>query len=124
MAMDEVEMSIRPGKVERTALPSMARRRRRIPANAVVCLWDGKIVNVLRRGAELRGEAYNLASCQRSQFTICGGGCGGYCSACFCSRLLRWVWRTLRILLCSGSGLREGMVTVQLVCRFAVRCGG
>src|SRR5690349_11746531 len=63
MAMDEVEMSIRPGRVERTALPSMARRRRRIPANAVVCLWDGKIVNVLRRRAELRGEAYNLASC-------------------------------------------------------------
>src|SRR5436309_11746737 len=117
MAMDEVEMSIRPGRVERTALPSMARRRRRIPANAVVCLWDGKIVNVLRRRAELTGEAYNLASCQRSQFTICGGGCDGYCSECFCSPFLQWFWRTLWIPLCSGSGLPEGARIAQSWCR-------
>jgi len=75
------------------------------------------VQHVLRSRAELRGEAYNLASCQRSQFTICGGGCGGYCSACFCSRFLQWFWRTLRILLCSGSGLREGTLTAQSWCR-------
>lgn len=62
------------------ASPSEAHHRKRFPANAVVCLWDGENVNVLHGKAEERGEAYNLASCLASRFTICDDGCVGACS--------------------------------------------
>src|SRR5207302_8788165 len=71
------------------------------------------VQHVLRRRCELRGDGYNLASCQRSQFTTCGDGCGGYCLGSLCSPSLRGSWRTLRIVLCFGSGLPEGKLTAR-----------
>jgi len=46
--MDEVNDEYTAREGENARIPPMAHRRRAIPANAVVCLWESEIVNDLR----------------------------------------------------------------------------
>jgi hypothetical protein len=108
-------MSIRPGRV-RARIPSVANRRKRFPANAVVCLSNGKIVNVygfMIGNSEAGSEGYNLASCQPSRYTICDAGYDGrYLGRCS-SEQEQWAWRMQRTSSCFACGWQRGMRTVR-----------